>query len=1194
MRHVTSLSSSQRGQLPDKWVRASTITTYHKRLVSSSVSHKAAAPSNPASRKFAYSARAKAPALWSDRYKRLLNALKTARSVTKARAETPPQAPIRLKMKSYIQFITTPTADTPGTALYLHFDDKRYIIGNIHEGLQRAGLQIGARFFKAKDFFITGRTEWQTTGGLMGMILTIADAVESSTASRAEEHRLKEERRRAREVEESRRDKPLRIAGPMKKNPRDSEPVVEDRTVTLHGGPNLTHTLATARSFIFRKGTPIRVKEHHKEGQVDGRERSWEPTWADNRIQVWAMAIAPSNSHDQSTSTQTELRRRSLGESITGHRLTEAAVADQWSGHPNTPEDQSKQRQEICELVVNEMFSSSWRYDDLVETPLHEVKLPAAIFVRNQETKKLESYTGPMPNGTTPVPNINVLVRQPWPGALVDHLPPTKSSRVAMSYIFRNHRQRGKFKMDAAKALGIPPGPQWAALTKGEQVQGSNGEVITSDMVLEESKEGGGIAVVDLPTHEYVESLVNRPEWASEKVMVGVGAIVWILGPSVVKDERLSAFMNQHSKLKHVISSPDQCPNYLSMISAASSAIRHNLIDPTRYSIPVHNNALPSQIEEAHYGPEALAESRLPARRGLKIQLEPNFEIIDTDVIPHLNTAAVIERLPDEVRKLGQTAQQEVRSKAVRIETASQGLPSEDAEIVCLGTGSALPSQHRNVSATLLRVPGSGSYLLDCGENTLGQLKRIYTEEQLSEVLRDLKLIWISHLHADHHLGTTSVIKAWYEEVHGKDPTKRPHLSLKEALLAPGKVLGEGKRLFVVSTRKMMQWLEEYSSVEDYGYKQIVPLVSRPTNWKTPDRCTLEWNSLDVGFKTSKDSWVKFAMCEATGLTNLVAVHVSHCYDSQAVSLTFPTGFKFSYSGDCRPSRDFATTGKGTTVLLHEATFDDELQGDAKAKKHSTTSEAIGVGAAMGAKRVILTHFSQRYQKTPSMNSMDLLSVKLDDADPTEGVEEPIEGVEPSLQPAPASSLLNAGTEEVTQQPEDQAQPQPAPPTTTSTFVSLTNPPPKPQPIDMKVGVAFDYMRVRVRDIIHLETFNPALRELYKQEEEDARAKRAAKEAFSDDEAEVGEARPDSHKAKLAMKAEKVEVRRRNQEEKKARKKEEWEKRRREKLAKAESGYGQSGEVAKEGRDVRMGEAAAADNESESPGEEMEKARAVQ
>ena len=93
------------------------------------------------------------------------------------------------------------------------------------------------------------------------------------------------------------------------------------------------------------------------------------------------------------------------------------------------------------------------------------------------------------------------------------------------------------------------------------------------------------------------------------------------------------------------------------------------------------------------------------------------------------------------------------------------------------------------------------------------------------------------------------------------------------------------------------------------------------------------------------------------------------------MSLTFPTGFKFSYSGDCRPCEEFVRIGNGSTVLLHEATFDDELRGDAEAKKHSTTSEAIGVGMAMGARRIILTHFSQRYQKIPVMEDMGFMGI---------------------------------------------------------------------------------------------------------------------------------------------------------------------------------------------------------------------------
>jgi ribonuclease Z len=68
-------------------------------------------------------------------------------------------------------------------------------------------------------------------------------------------------------------------------------------------------------------------------------------------------------------------------------------------------------------------------------------------------------------------------------------------------------------------------------------------------------------------------------------------------------------------------------------------------------------------------------------------------------------------------------------------------------------------------------------------------------------------------------------------------------------------------------------------------------------------------------------------------------------------------------------------------LLIHESTFDDELRGDALAKKHSTMSEAIDVGRRMGARRIMLTHFSQRYQKTPALEeNLDSMAAETDDA----------------------------------------------------------------------------------------------------------------------------------------------------------------------------------------------------------------------
>jgi ribonuclease Z len=48
----------------------------------------------------------------------------------------------------------------------------------------------------------------------------------------------------------------------------------------------------------------------------------------------------------------------------------------------------------------------------------------------------------------------------------------------------------------------------------------------------------------------------------------------------------------------------------------------------------------------------------------------------------------------------------------------------EDLEITFLGTGSSQPSKYRNVSSIYLNMFAQGGMLLDCGEGTLGQLKR--------------------------------------------------------------------------------------------------------------------------------------------------------------------------------------------------------------------------------------------------------------------------------------------------------------------------------------------------------------------------------------------------------------------------------------------------------------------------------------
>lgn len=75
--------------------------------------------------------------------------------------------------------------------------------------------------------------------------------------------------------------------------------------------------------------------------------------------------------------------------------------------------------------------------------------------------------------------------------------------------------------------------------------------------------------------------------------------------------------------------------------------------------------------------------------------------------------------------------------------------------------------------------------------------------------------------------------------------------------------------------------------------------------------------------------------------------------------------FKLTFSGDTVPCKELIELGRDSTLLIHEATFQDELHERAKLTNHSTVSGAINQGQLMNAKYTILTHFSKRYAILP-------------------------------------------------------------------------------------------------------------------------------------------------------------------------------------------------------------------------------------
>ena len=1023
-------------------------------------------------------------------------------------------------MKSYIQFVTVPTGDTAGTCIMLHYDHRRYLFGHIGEGTMRACNEMGLSLRKVQKIFISGRTTRETSGGLLGMLLTLADANQAATANAVSNAPVKE-----------------------KKKKESTNAPEENTDINVYGPTNLVHSVAAARKFIFRKSTPTTIRDlgylkNHNlpdgfEEEQSSRVRPIDaiPRIMDNNIDVFPIIAGPRG--DSATMKDAEAEVLKL-------------MAKKRTYGDGTDDENDLVRQRI----INDMFNSKWRLDTLVEKYLHEVELPAKIWYRDQETKDLKEYDGPLPPDPKASRTLKVFVRNPWPAAMAPSLPSTSPSQDAVSYIVRGRVTRGKFDKAKALELGLKPGPQFSKLATGNAIKLDDGRTINPEQVLGPDIQAGGFALVDLPTDAYAERHAYvYPTMVGSAAMAGVKTMIWLLGPGVLSNEKLKKYVRDRTDITHVISSPDYNTNQLVAHGAAASAIKLAQVDKDHFPIPYFDDKTtpaPNFRRESGIWPkEADPETdlfALPnvilAQRGLTVQLDPEQKVEEKDIIPPLDTLELITSPQSaEVIELAK----EVRESALTGPLASEmqdwrnSMPYEGAEIITLGTGSAMPSRYRNVSATLVQVPGWGSYLLDAGENTLGQLQRVFKPTELVEVLKDLRMIWISHGHADHHLGTVSMIKAWYDVVHGGEQnTDNKYAPVTPEVVdilkdefdsnpmhEPPSPEHRPKYLAVMGNRFLMDYLREISQVEDFGFSHVLPVLNtNPVSNASPSKANALFNAQKIILFSngSKEPWFSRnlgigARLGFFGVRAIRAINVRHCNGARALYMRFgrPPGdnedaepFSIAYSGDCRPSSAFAEAARGAKVLIHEATFDDDLGGEARAKKHSTVQEAIGVASLMGAKSLVLTHFSQRYQKIPVLEdvwgkaAVVEEEIKRESGDVREdgrgakgpGAGEDVDEIAEGAEEIPSATAGQEGGEAAAEVEEpDEMDTDP----TAEEAVSSE------KEREIPILFAFDYMRVRVSDMPMLKAYRPALTKLFETEIgelEERKAKRAENAAL--------------------------------------------------------------------------------------------------
>uniref|UniRef100_A0A4W6CVR8 Zinc phosphodiesterase ELAC protein 2 n=1 Tax=Lates calcarifer TaxID=8187 RepID=A0A4W6CVR8_LATCA len=304
----------------------------------------------------------------------------------------------------------------------------------------------------------------------------------------------------------------------------------------------------------------------------------------------------------------------------------------------------------------------------------------------------------------------------------------------------------------------------------------------------------------------------------------------------------------------------------------------------------------------------------------LKFQLRPVMEwqrLVCPSVPPSLSDITLQLRAPPYCKSV--------------ILFSAAGKGDKYPEVVFLGTGSALPMKIRNVSGTLVNISSTQSLLLDCGEGTFGQLCRHYGDD-VDDALSKISTVFISHLHADHHTGLLNLL---YQR--------------ERAMTTLGK---EFSPIYLIAPVQIMTWLNRYHDhcEEILSHINVVPNTFLTDDAEVP--------------KQKTKSLIK-ALLKKNDLTKFQTCGVRHCKNAFACSFTHQSGWKLAFSGDTMPCDAFVNIGKDATLLIHEATLEDGMEEEAVEKRHSTTSQAIGIGMRMNAEFIMLNHFSQRYAKIP-------------------------------------------------------------------------------------------------------------------------------------------------------------------------------------------------------------------------------------
>ena len=275
-------------------------------------------------------------------------------------------------------------------------------------------------------------------------------------------------------------------------------------------------------------------------------------------------------------------------------------------------------------------------------------------------------------------------------------------------------------------------------------------------------------------------------------------------------------------------------------------------------------------------------------------------------------------------------------------------------KITILGSSSATPTAHLFPTAQWLQIANK-NFLIDCGEGTQMQIRR--NKHSFSK----LDAIFISHSHGDHFFGLLGLLSSL-------DLMKRQR---ELFLYAPPQVVDLVEFFFYKNSDNPFSYPIRRIQI-DMGMKYLLHKSDTAKVYTFPLSHTIPCQGFVFeevfplkNVNPEKIKEFKIPSCDIPGIKKgkdwITEAGVTIA--NEKLTLPLPDALRYAYCTDTQYLDNLNELIGPVDILYHEATYSKSEASIAPLTGHSTTDEAARAAESVGARYLLIGHFSVRYKE---------------------------------------------------------------------------------------------------------------------------------------------------------------------------------------------------------------------------------------